>query len=49
VGTFCPTDVDARIRHHVWLEIESGEHLTRAIDEVDTIAALDPRSSRPAC
>jgi hypothetical protein len=43
VGTFCPTDVDARIRHHVWLEIEDAERLTRAIDEVDAIAALDPR------
>jgi hypothetical protein len=43
VGTFCPTDVDSRIRHHVWLEIEGAEHLMRAIDEVDTIAALDPR------
>jgi hypothetical protein len=43
VGTFCPTDVDARIRHHAWLEIEDADHLMSAIDEVDTIAALDPR------
>ena len=25
VGTFCPTDVDARIRHHVWLEIDDAD------------------------
>ncbi len=43
VGTFCPTDVDARIRHHVWLELEDPERLARAVDEVDGIAALDPR------
>jgi len=43
VGTFCPTDVDARIRHHVWLEIEDAERLTQAVDVVDAIAALDPR------
>lgn len=43
VGTFCPTDVDARIRHHVWLEIEEAERLERALDVVDEIAALDPR------
>ncbi|MEJ7734964.1 MAG: hypothetical protein WKG00_37970 [Polyangiaceae bacterium] len=43
VGTFCPTDVDARIRHHFWLEIEHAEQLARAIDEVDAVAALDPR------
>lgn len=43
VGTFCPTDVDARIRHHVWLEIGDPEHLLRAVDLVDEVAALDPR------
>lgn len=43
VGTFCPTDVDARIRHHYWNEIESADALLRALDEVDAIAALDPR------
>jgi hypothetical protein len=43
VGTFCPTDVDARIRHHVWQEIEGADQLARALDEVDAIAALDPR------
>ncbi|NUO49381.1 MAG: hypothetical protein HOV80_11050 [Polyangiaceae bacterium] len=43
VGTFCPTDVDARIRHHIWAEMEDPEELARAIDIVDEIAALDPR------
>ena len=43
VATFCPTDVDARIRHHVWAEIDDADVLMRAIDEVDAIAALDPR------
>lgn len=43
VGTFCPTDVDARIRHHVWLEIAQVDHLERALAVVDEIAALDPR------
>ncbi len=43
VATFCPTDVDSRIRHHVWLEIEDAERLAGAIDVVDDIAALDPR------
>ncbi len=43
VGTFCPTDVDARIRHHVWLELEDPALLARAVDVVDAIAALDPR------
>ncbi len=43
VGTFCPTDVDSRIRHHVWLEIDDPEHLTQALDVVDSLAVLDPR------
>lgn len=43
VGTFCPTDVDARIRHHLWAATEDPERLARAVDEVDAIAALDPR------
>lgn len=43
VGTFCPTDVDARIRHHYWGEVDDAEELGRALDEVDAIAALDPR------
>ena len=43
VATFCPTDVDARIRHHAWAEMEDADVLMRGIDEVDAIAALDPR------
>lgn len=43
VGTFCPTDVDARIRHHVWSELEDFDRFREAVDEVDAIAALDPR------
>lgn len=43
VATFCPTDVDARIRHHVWAEMEDPEELARAVDIVDEIAGLDPR------
>jgi hypothetical protein len=43
VGTFCPTDVDARIRHHFWAEIEDPDELARAVAIVDEIAALDPR------
>jgi hypothetical protein len=43
VGTFCPTDVDARIRHHFWQDLEDGAELARAVAEVDAVAALDPR------
>ncbi len=43
VATFCPTDVDARIRHHIWAEMSDPEELARAVDVVDEIAALDPR------
>lgn len=43
VGTFCPTDVDARIRHHFWQEVEDPAELARAVAEVDAVAALDPR------
>ncbi len=43
VATFCPTDVDARIRHHIWAEMGDADELRRAVDVVDEIAALDPR------
>jgi hypothetical protein len=35
--------VDARIRHHVWLEIEDAERLRDALVVVDAVASLDPR------
>ncbi|MBK6697138.1 MAG: hypothetical protein IPG50_33865 [Myxococcales bacterium] len=40
VATFCPTDVDARIRHHVWVEADSARALT-LVALVDEVAALD--------
>lgn len=43
VATFVPTDVDARIRHHAWTELTSGEQLTQALDIVDQAASWDPR------
>ncbi len=43
VATFCPTDVDARIRHHIWAEMDDPGELARAVDIVDEFAALDPR------
>lgn len=42
VATFCPTDVDARIRHHYWMELDP-ERFDEAVDRVDVVAALDPR------
>lgn len=43
VATFVPTDVDARIRHHAWVAIESVEELAQACDVVDEVAAWDAR------
>ncbi len=43
VGTFCPTDVDVRIRQHAWTELE-GKRLATAIDRVFEIAKWDPRA-----
>ena len=43
VATFVPTDVDARIRHHAWMEIETTEALAKACDVVDEVAAWDAR------
>jgi len=43
VATFVPTDVDARIRHHAWVEIESAEALAQACDVVDDVASWDAR------
>lgn len=43
VATFVPTDVDARIRHHAWMEIEDAATLARACDVVDEAASWDAR------
>ncbi len=39
VATFVPTDVDARIRHHAWVAIESHEALAAACDVLDDVAS----------
>src|SRR5688572_12909664 len=38
VGTFVPTDVDVRIRHHAWVEIEDANALGEACAIVDDVA-----------
>jgi len=43
VATFVPTDVDARIRHHVWAAMETPEEIAAAIDVVDEVARWDTR------
>lgn len=43
VATFVPTDVDARIRHHAWEKVEDPAVLAAMLDELDAVAALDPR------
>jgi hypothetical protein len=42
VGTFCPTDVDARIRHHAWVEMPS-DRVRPAVALVDEAARWDAR------
>jgi hypothetical protein len=42
VATFVPTDVDARIRHHVWWSLETEEQLLEGLAHVDEAAAWDP-------
>ncbi len=41
VATFVPTDVDARIRHHVWTAMQTEAELASAADVVDEVAAWD--------
>lgn len=41
VGTFVPTDVDARIRHHTFVDLD-GDGLEAAVARVDAIAAEAP-------
>jgi hypothetical protein len=43
VATFCPTDVDSRIRHHAWVDADA-ERLARQLDVLDTVASWDPRT-----
>lgn len=43
VATFVPTDVDARIRHHVWVDVASESDLERAVAVVDQAASWDAR------
>jgi len=40
VGTFVPTDVDVRIRHHTWVDIEDPRLLERACAIIDDVAGL---------
>ncbi|AKV00428.1 hypothetical protein AKJ09_07091 [Labilithrix luteola] len=42
VATFCPTDVDTRIRQHVWAQL-SGNRLASAIERVEEVATWDVR------
>lgn len=43
VGTFVPTDVDARIRHHAWQAMESIDQIAAACDAIDKVASWDVR------
>ncbi|MGO9710085.1 MAG: hypothetical protein ACLQBL_14555 [Polyangiaceae bacterium] len=42
VATFVPTDVDARIRHHAWVEADR-DRLASQLDRVDAAASWDAR------
>jgi hypothetical protein len=41
VATFVPTDVDARIRHHAWVAMESAPEVAEACAVVDEVARWD--------
>lgn len=43
VATFVPTDVDAHIRHHMWMVITDPEVFRQAKTCIDETAARDPR------
>jgi hypothetical protein len=43
VATFVPTDVDARIRHHAWVDADA-DRLARQIELVDAAASWDARA-----
>jgi hypothetical protein len=42
VATFVPTDVDAHIRHHMWMAIADPEVLSAAVGHIDEAAGRDP-------
>jgi hypothetical protein len=42
VGTFVPTDVDARIRHHAWQAAKDPDEVSAASTLVDEVASWDP-------
>lgn len=42
VATFCPTDVDVRIRQHAWSPL-AGKPLASAVDRVEEVARWDVR------
>jgi hypothetical protein len=41
VATFVPTDVDARIRHHAWVAMESASEVAEACEIVEEVARWD--------
>lgn len=43
VGTFVPTDVDVRIRHHAWNDMATAEAVEAACNVVDEVATWDAR------
>lgn len=43
VATFVPTDVDAHIRHHMWLTVADAETFARAKACIDEVVARDAR------
>ena len=43
VATFVPTDVDAHIRHHMWMLVGDAETFARAQACIDEAVARDPR------
>jgi hypothetical protein len=42
VATFVPTDVDTRIRHHLWWLLDTEEQLLAGLAHVDEAASWDP-------
>lgn len=42
VATFCPTDVDQRIRQHVWAQLE-GKRFAAFVERVEEVARWDVR------
>lgn len=43
VATFVPTDVDTRIRHHLWWSLDTEEQLLAGLAHVDEAASWDPQ------